>query len=48
MLLIDEMGHAEGFGEAWFYEKAITKILSCADSYDRHHTNCSDWIQDDF
>ena len=48
VLVVDEMWCVEGFGEAWFHEKAITNILSYADSCDRHHVCCDNWIQDTF
>ena len=48
MLVVDEMGCVEGFGEAWFYEKAITNVLSYADLCYRYHAHYDNWIQDAF
>ena len=42
------MGHVNVFGEVWFHEKAITKILSYADLCDRHHVHYDNWVQDTF
>ena len=48
ILVVDEMGHVNGFGEVWFHEKAIINILSYADLCDRHHVYYDNWVQDYF